>query len=79
MIMMTALMLVSLVERLSQVNVIIGIVLAALGIAIACLARRIACASRKTDKVTNDDTILLATKIIGLIFVVVALVVMVIE
>ncbi len=77
--MTTALLLVSLVERLSQANVIIGIVLCAIGIAVAFLARRIACAARKADKVPNDDTILITTKVIGLIFIVVALVVMIIQ
>ncbi|MBQ7977282.1 MAG: hypothetical protein IJ301_01610 [Clostridia bacterium] len=77
--MTTALLLVSLVERLSQVNVIIGIILCALGIAIACLARRIACAARKSGKVPNDDTIMITTKVIGLIFIVIALVVMIIQ
>ncbi len=77
--MTTALLLVSLIERLSQANVIIGIVLCALGIAIACLARRIACAARKSSNVPNDDTIMVTTKVIGLIFIVVALVVMIIN
>ncbi len=77
--MTTALLMVSLIERLSQANVIIGIILAALGIAIACLSRRIACAARKTDKVPNDDSIMITTKVIGLIFIVVALIVMVIQ
>ena len=45
--MINAVMLVDLLTRLSQVNVIIGIALASIGIAIACLARRIACATRK--------------------------------
>lgn len=77
--MTTALLLVSLIERLSQANVIIGIVLCAIGIAVACLARRIACAARKSSNVPNDDTILVTTKVIGLIFIVVALVVMIIQ
>ncbi len=77
--MTTALLLVSLAERLSQANVIIGIVLCAIGIAIAILARRIACAARKTSNVPNDDTIMVTTKVIGLIFIVVALVVMIIQ
>ena len=74
-----AFLMVPLLERLSQVNVIIGIVLAAMGIAIAILARRIACAARKTNKVPNDDSIMIATRVIGLIFIVVALVVMIIQ
>ena len=77
--MATAFLLVSLIERLSQVNVIIGIILAALGIAIACLARRIACAARKTSKVPNDDSIMIVTKVIGLIFIIGALIVMIIK
>ena len=77
--MTTALLLVSLIERLSQANVIIGIILCAIGIAVAVLARRIACAARKSSNVPNDDTILVTTKVIGLIFIVVALVVMIIK
>lgn len=69
----------TLIERLAQPNVIIGIVLCAIGIALACLARRIACSSRKTSEVANDDSIMVTVKIIGLIFIVVALVVMVIK
>lgn len=69
----------TLIERLSQPNVIIGIVLCAIGIALACLARRIACASRKTNEVANSDSIMISVKIIGLIFIVAALVVMVIK
>ncbi len=69
----------TLIERLSQTNVIIGIVLCAIGIALACLARRIACASRKTNEVANDDSIMVTIKVIGLVFIVGALVVMVIQ
>lgn len=77
--MITGLLAQTLIERLSQGNVIIGIVLCAIGIALACLSRRIACASRKTNEVANDDAIMIVTKVIGLIFIVVALVVMVIR
>lgn len=77
--MVSLLLAQTLIERLSQVNVIIGIILCAIGIALACLARRIACASRKTDKIANDDAIMIAIKVIGLLLIVGALVVMVIQ
>lgn len=76
---MKTFMLIDLVERLSQTNVIIGLVLAALGLALSFLAKRIASVAHKTDEVSDDDKIFLGIKAFGLVMILVALIILVIE
>ncbi len=65
--MVVSLILGTLIERLSDPLVIVGMVLCAIGVAVAILARRIAGAVRKTDDVAGDDAIMIAIKVIGLL------------
>lgn len=76
---MKSVLAVGLITRLSQINVIVGIVLAILGIAISILAMRISKAIRKTNDVQPNDKLVLTFKSIGLLLIVVALIVLVIE
>ena len=63
-----------LMKVLSEMHVMMGIGLAMLGIALAILSKRIAKAIRKTDELEEDDKIILICKTIGLIFALVALI-----
>lgn len=70
---------VDLMTRLHQVNVIVGIVLAAVGIALALLARRITRAIKKGQEVTDDNKLFITFKAIGLILVIAGLVCTVVQ
>ena len=59
---------------LSQMHVMMGIGLAMLGIALAILSKRIAKAIRKTNELEDDDKIVLICKTVGLVFALVALI-----
>ena len=63
-----------LIKALSSKPVIMGIILAALGIALAILSKRVAKAVRKTDELEEDDQIVLGIRIVGLVFALVALI-----
>lgn len=63
-----------LMKVLNQTHVIMGIGLAMLGIALAILAKRIAKAIRKTTELAEDDKIVLVCKTVGLVFALVALI-----
>lgn len=63
-----------LVQALGQQEVIIGIVLATVGIALAILSKRIARAIRQTAQLEEDDKIVLGIRVVGLVFALVALV-----
>ncbi len=64
----------ALMKVLSEMHVMMGIGLAMLGIALAILSKRIAKAIRKTNELNEDDKIVLTCKIIGLVFALVALI-----
>ena len=63
-----------LVKALQSMPVIMGIVLATIGIALAILSKRIAKAVRKQDELNEDDKIVLGIRIAGLIFALIALI-----
>lgn len=67
----------TLLERLAQTNVIIGLALAALGFALTLLARRIAIFARKEDKVKDNDKVFIGVKAFGLVMILVALIILV--
>ena len=73
------LLFVDLLTRLSQVNVMVGLILAAIGLAVTFLARKIARVVRKEKEVPNNDNVYLICKAIGLVMICVALIVMIIE
>ena len=64
----------ALMKVLNQPHVLVGIGLAMIGIAVAVLAKRIARAIRKTAELTEDDKIVLTLKSVGLVFALVALI-----
>ena len=83
--MLNALFLLSsnLVDRLVKPHVIVGLVLAVLGVALAFLARRIASVARKAENrklpVENTNKVYLTLKALGLVFLLVALIIMMFE
>ena len=65
--------------RLAQMNVQVGLVLAALGLATALLAKRIARWVRQKKDIEPSDKVLLACKALGLIMICIALILMIVE
>ncbi len=63
-----------LLKALSSMPVIMGIALATLGIALAILSKRVAKAVRKTSELNEDDKIVLGMRVVGLVFALVALI-----
>ena len=69
----------TLLERLAQTNVIVGLALAALGFALTLLARRIAIFVRKEDKINDSDKVFMVVKAFGLVLILVALVILIMD
>ena len=67
------------VERLSQANVLTGIILAILGFALVFLAKKITRIARKTVDVKDNDPIYLTCKLVALIMILVALILTIIQ
>lgn len=70
---------VSLLERLMQKNVILGIGLAIVGLLFSLIAKRFARAVRKTSYLEPNDRLVIGMKSFGLILILIALIVIVIE
>ena len=66
----------TLIETLMKVEFLTSIFLGAIGFAIICLAKRITKTIRKTNFITPNDRIYVLIKVIGLIFIVIAFVVL---
>jgi hypothetical protein len=69
----------SLLERLTMTNVILGIALFIVGLWFSLIATRVTRMIRKTSHVDPNDRIIKTMKSFGLIFILVALVVIVIK
>jgi hypothetical protein len=69
----------SLIERLTMTNVILGIVLAVVGLSLSLIATRFARMVRKTSNVDPNDKVIIGFKSFGLILILIALIVIVIE
>ncbi len=67
---------VGLLDTLLKVEFLTSIILGALGFAIICLAKRITKTVRKTNVIPDDDKLYIVLKVVGLIFVVIAFVVL---
>ena len=67
---------VGLIDTLLKVEFLTSIILGALGFAIICLAKRITKTVRKTNVIPDDDKLYIILKVVGLIFVVIAFVVL---
>lgn len=76
-------LLSALTDRLAKTHVIIGLCLAILGFALALLARRIASVCRPEEQkklpVENSNKVYLILKGFGLVFLLVALIIMMFE
>ncbi len=71
---MKLLLEVSITEVLTQTHILVAIGLAALGITLSVLAKKITRIIRKTDEISEDDIVLVSTKVLALVFILVALV-----
>lgn len=73
----------NLLDRISKTHVIVGLVLAVLGVSLALLARRIASVARPQEQrklpVENTNKVYLVLKALGLVFLLVALIIMMFE
>jgi|AntRauTorckE6833_2_1112554.scaffolds.fasta_scaffold271868_1 hypothetical protein len=69
----------TLIERLTMSNVILGIALAVVGLWFSLIATRVARMIRKTSDVDPNDRIIVGFKSLGLILILIALIVIVIE
>lgn len=76
---MTTLLFVSLVARLSQANVIIGMILCALGFGIALIARRTEKTVNKNGEHSFNGKTLYIVKTISLAMICVGLIVMIVQ
>lgn len=72
------LLFVDLLTRLSQANVIIGIILCAIGLGLVLLSRKFIGVMRKGEEVKDDDHAFLVMRAVGLALIVAALLVMII-
>ncbi len=66
----------TLIDALTRVDFITSILLGGLGFAIICLARRITKTVRKTNFIASYDRVYVSLKMIGLVFVVIAFVIL---
>lgn len=69
------LLFVDLVTRLSQANVIIGIILCAIGLAVVLLSKKLGRVFGKNDE--DDDSVVKGSRIFGLVVICVAMIVMI--
>ncbi len=69
----------SMVDMLKSVDVIIAVCFAVLGCATAVLARRITRIIRKRNDIDDNDTALIAIKATGLVFMLVAFLILVLQ
>lgn len=72
------LMFVDLITRLSQANVIIGIILCSIGLGLVLLTRKFVGLKRGGREIQEDDRTILVARAMGLILIVVAMIVMII-
>lgn len=75
----TIFLCVSLVERFSQVNVLVGLGLAMVGFALSILAKKITIFKRKEDTIDDNDKLYIFLKALGLVILLVSLIILIIE
>ena len=63
--------------RLTQTNLIIGLIVAILGLGMILLARKMVKSYKKIDIVPNDDKAMLAIRGFGLVFMLIAMFIMI--
>lgn len=69
----------NILQRLTQPNVLTGIILLVIGVLAALLAKKITKLIRKSDKIEPNDRIFLVIKAFALVVILAALIVMIIE
>jgi len=69
----------NILNRLTQTNVLVGIILLAIGIVLACMAGFITKKVRKVEKVNTSDKLYLILKACALLLVMTALIAMIIQ
>lgn len=74
-----SLLAMSVMEYISQTNVIIGLCLVIIGIVVAMLAMRIARVVRKANEISANDSIVLAMRILGFIFILAGCIISIIQ
>lgn len=62
-------------KRLQLPNVLAAVIFAMVGLALTILARRIARAVKKTNNIEDNDKLMIGLKVVGLVFMFVALMV----
>lgn len=65
---------VTFVDFIQRTNVIIGLALAMLGLAIYLLANKLACVVRKSKSIKPSDSIVVGTKVFGLVMLMVGMI-----
>ena len=76
---MLNMLLTTLMERLTMTNMILGIALAIIGLSCSILSTRIARMVRKSSNVSPNDRVIIVMKTFGLIFMLLALIIIVIK
>ncbi len=69
----------NILNRLTQTNVLVGIILLVIGIVLACLAGFITKKVRKVEKINTSDKLYLILKAFALLLVMTALIAMIIQ
>lgn len=69
----------NILEMIKSVEIILGICFAVLGVATSVLARRITRIIRKRNEVDDNDAVLVAIKVVGLVFMLVAFLILVLQ
>lgn len=64
-------------RRIQIPAIIVALAFAIVGVALAVLARRIARVARKSDEIADNDAILISLKVVGLVFLFVAVLIIV--
>lgn len=64
-------------RRIQMPAIIVALAFAIVGVALALLARRIARVVRKSDEIADNDAILISLKVVGLVFLFVAVLIIV--
>lgn len=65
---------VTFTDFIQRTNVIVGLALAIVGLAIFLLANKFACVVRKTKDVKANDSVLVGTKVFGLVMLMVGMI-----
>lgn len=66
-------------SRLLQTNLIIGLIVAILGVGLILLSRKMVKAYKKIDEVPNDDKAFQTIRGFGLVFVLIAMFIMILD